>query len=432
MINAGGRPVAQVDTDSTGASTTRYIYDDALGSLQTTTSADGTALPRRDFGPFGEQRNSSANLSDTSYGFTSHEHDTDLGLINMRGRLYDPEIGQFLQPDPFVTRPFSQGLNRFAYAENSPLNLVDPTGLANEPPGQGGGTCIIGSRDDCDVAGTGTFGGDVATVAIASVGATIGVYGLGHLAIQGATAAGWIKTGDVSQEEAKAAADQGLFNEGNRRAALGAANTGLALNNIPGDQRRVPLPTAPPNAAPNSGLGQGAPGAAKGVQERGLTEVLRNVQHDLDAGEYTRAVAKAGEYYGLDSSEVWLQYNPIPLGNASATTSLNDGRLTTNIYDNGVVNARWLLSTVYHEGIHVRQAQQDQFAPDENPLGQAVNEVEALDAEIRNGTRLGLSPDEMASLRKSRGEYFNSVNPFYQQRILQGNYRLRPSELVPP
>jgi len=35
-------------------------------------------------------------------GFTGHEHDPDLGLINMKGRLYDPAIGRFISADPFV------------------------------------------------------------------------------------------------------------------------------------------------------------------------------------------------------------------------------------------------------------------------------------------------------------------------------------------
>ena len=61
---------------------------------------------------------------------TGQEEDTDLGIVNMNGRLYDPVIGQFLQADPVVTEPVSQGLNRYAYVNNSPLNATDPTGFA--------------------------------------------------------------------------------------------------------------------------------------------------------------------------------------------------------------------------------------------------------------------------------------------------------------
>ncbi len=48
----------------------------------------------------------------------------------MRGREYDPRIGQFLQADPIVQAPFSsQHLNRYAYVINNPLKLVDPSGF---------------------------------------------------------------------------------------------------------------------------------------------------------------------------------------------------------------------------------------------------------------------------------------------------------------
>jgi hypothetical protein len=49
----------------------------------------------------------------------------------MKGRLYDPDAGRFLTADPIVQAPFwSQGLNRYAYVFNSPLNYVDPSGFS--------------------------------------------------------------------------------------------------------------------------------------------------------------------------------------------------------------------------------------------------------------------------------------------------------------
>ena len=32
----------------------------------------------------------------TPYGFTGHRHDDEFGLIDMKGRIYDPERGRFL------------------------------------------------------------------------------------------------------------------------------------------------------------------------------------------------------------------------------------------------------------------------------------------------------------------------------------------------
>jgi RHS repeat-associated protein len=58
-----------------------------------------------------------------SRGFTLHEHIDHVGLIHMGGQVYDPEIGRFLSPDPFVQFPAStQGFNRYAYVGNNPLS----------------------------------------------------------------------------------------------------------------------------------------------------------------------------------------------------------------------------------------------------------------------------------------------------------------------
>ena len=50
-------------------------------------------------------------------------------IINMNARLYDPVIGRFVSPDPYVQNPlFSQSYNRYSYCWNNPLIYTDPTG----------------------------------------------------------------------------------------------------------------------------------------------------------------------------------------------------------------------------------------------------------------------------------------------------------------
>lgn len=47
----------------------------------------------------------------------------------MNGRLYDPKLHRFLQPDNFVQQPEnSQNYNRYAYCVNNPLKYTDPSG----------------------------------------------------------------------------------------------------------------------------------------------------------------------------------------------------------------------------------------------------------------------------------------------------------------
>jgi hypothetical protein len=49
----------------------------------------------------------------------------------MNGRIYDPELGRFLSPDPVVQIPeYSQNFNRYSYVLNNPLNATDPSGFS--------------------------------------------------------------------------------------------------------------------------------------------------------------------------------------------------------------------------------------------------------------------------------------------------------------
>ncbi|AGP41250.1 RHS repeat domain-containing protein [Sorangium cellulosum] len=106
------------------------------GSAGVITNELGAVVERRSYDPFGQRRNAdwatggpAAAPPSETIGFTGHEDEDELSLINMRGRIYDPALGRFLSADPFVQAPFfSQSLNRYSYAFNNPLSFVDPTG----------------------------------------------------------------------------------------------------------------------------------------------------------------------------------------------------------------------------------------------------------------------------------------------------------------
>ncbi|MBI2377229.1 MAG: VCBS repeat-containing protein [Deltaproteobacteria bacterium] len=71
----------------------------------------------------------------TNVGYTGHEAEEELGLVNMRGRMYDPRAGRFLTADPVLDDfTSSQAANRYAYVRNNPVTLVDPSGYEPDAP----------------------------------------------------------------------------------------------------------------------------------------------------------------------------------------------------------------------------------------------------------------------------------------------------------
>jgi Domain of unknown function (DUF5615) len=55
----------------------------------------------------------------------------------MNARVYDPDIGRFLSPDPTIPYAHNpQSFNRYSYAMNNPLNRVDLDGFSDDPQGQ--------------------------------------------------------------------------------------------------------------------------------------------------------------------------------------------------------------------------------------------------------------------------------------------------------
>jgi len=115
-----------------------YILRDYLGSITHVTNSSGAVTQETSFDAWGRVRNpvnQIAYLPDyepdlfLNRGYTGHEHLPQFGLINMNARLYDPALGRFLSPDPYVQAPdFSQNFNRYSYALNNPLRYTDLDG----------------------------------------------------------------------------------------------------------------------------------------------------------------------------------------------------------------------------------------------------------------------------------------------------------------
>jgi RHS repeat-associated protein len=120
----------------------RYWHKDHLGSIVASTNSNLTVIERLAYDPFGKRRFTNGaydqvgtiDATSTSRGFTGHEHLDELDFIHMNARVYDPDIGRFLSPDPTIPLIYNpQAYNRYAYTLNNPLNLRDPTGFSGDP-----------------------------------------------------------------------------------------------------------------------------------------------------------------------------------------------------------------------------------------------------------------------------------------------------------
>ena len=135
--DAYSAPMVMQRTGS-GSWTYYVIGRDYLGSITHIATISGSLVNEYSYDAWGRMRNPQtltpyASTSQPSLllgrGYCGHEHLSNFGLINMNARLYDPVLGRFLSPDPYVQAPdFSQNFNRYAYALNNPLKYRDESG----------------------------------------------------------------------------------------------------------------------------------------------------------------------------------------------------------------------------------------------------------------------------------------------------------------
>ncbi len=97
---------------------------DATNNTIALTDLAGTIAQTYSYEPFGRTEIAGA-AAVNPYQFTGREREGG-DLYYYRARYYDPRLGRFIQPDPLG---LLAGPNPYAYAENNPVNFLDPSGL---------------------------------------------------------------------------------------------------------------------------------------------------------------------------------------------------------------------------------------------------------------------------------------------------------------
>ncbi|WP_412539548.1 ricin-type beta-trefoil lectin domain protein [Longispora sp. K20-0274] len=124
-----------VRTADTGLS---WMVADHHGTGQTSIKASDLTVTRRRTDPFGGPRGTAVAWP-TQRGFVDGVNDLDTKLVHIGARDYDTALGRFVSVDPVFDGSDPQSWQGYAYGNNSPATLSDPSGL-NTRHDDGGGS----------------------------------------------------------------------------------------------------------------------------------------------------------------------------------------------------------------------------------------------------------------------------------------------------
>jgi RHS repeat-associated protein len=142
--------------DGSGTGVLNYTFNDHLGSITEVINTSAGLITYQSFDAWGNAMSSTSWTSMAKYTlfidrcfyrpqlvpiylktttgtrFEKYVERSEIPIaesVSGNGRMYDPVLGRFLSPDPFVQMPdFSQNFNRYSYCLNNPLKYTDPSG----------------------------------------------------------------------------------------------------------------------------------------------------------------------------------------------------------------------------------------------------------------------------------------------------------------
>jgi RHS repeat-associated protein len=125
-IYSGSSVLAKIEGGAT-----QYYHQDEL-SVRMLTDSNGVKIGEQGHFPYGESWY--AVNATTKWQYTTYERDAESGNDYAMARYYVNRLGRMSSPDRIAgSHTDPQSLNRYAYAYNDPINLVDPSGLFQQP-----------------------------------------------------------------------------------------------------------------------------------------------------------------------------------------------------------------------------------------------------------------------------------------------------------
>ncbi|WP_309485303.1 RHS repeat-associated core domain-containing protein [Streptomyces sp. WELS2] len=127
---ANGQTIA-VRTATTGVTGTKlsFLAADHHGTSSSALEAGTYALTKRYSTPFGAPRGTKPTTWPDDKAFLGKPADDTTNLTHIGAREYDPTTGQFISVDPMLVLDQHQSLNGYAYANNTPVTMSDPSGM---------------------------------------------------------------------------------------------------------------------------------------------------------------------------------------------------------------------------------------------------------------------------------------------------------------
>jgi len=126
--------------------TAYYYHYDSRGSAIAMTDGSQNVANSYAYNVFGDGVSSGSIENPFRYVGRYGVMDEGNGLTYIRARYYSPELGRFLTKDPLTGRDSdSQSLNRYVYALNNPIRLIDVSGFSAL---EGGGCYNAASSSD--------------------------------------------------------------------------------------------------------------------------------------------------------------------------------------------------------------------------------------------------------------------------------------------
>lgn len=147
VADASGTPLrldlGEVAIDLAGSGHV-YRHHDFRGNVQMVTDRAGVVVRHHTYAPFGPAESFGPHPDDRSFA-----GGTEIGgLVMLGARLYDPDAGRFLSPDPIF-----HAVNQFAYTLGNPVFLWDPSGRHAESSANSDGEFLNHVADLMDSVG---------------------------------------------------------------------------------------------------------------------------------------------------------------------------------------------------------------------------------------------------------------------------------------